>query len=501
MKNIITGFRYAVICILCMMAVSVLAHVSAVAQGIYYETETPDTSSGIQPELVYRVRQDGAWTSPVKKGVTSKDVDKAGSITNLDIAVTSEYTGAVKYRTYTTNGWSRYTTTTDTSVTKGKIQAVSAVLTEELAQHYDLYYRVHITDGIWLDWACNGQMAGSKNLAQRINAISVSLVAKGGKAPGKTKRPTLETPHMTYRAVEASKTWKDATETALGEKAGRSKKAQPLTGIRMKLTDTQLAGGVEYRVVYESGNMGKWTTSGKLAGKEKSEQAIAGIQIRLNGQLAKAYHIYYRVRIQKYGWLDWAKNGQTAGSKGYELAVTGYQVKLVKKQNKTSLKTKDAYLAANEQNHVIKVNKQMNCITVYLNDKPMKAFVCSTGNDTPVGTFYTMQKYRWKPLIHEVWGQYSTRIVSHILFHSVPYHEPDNKTLLSGSFRKLGTTASAGCIRLTCRDAKWIYDNCKLKTKVIIYKDKDPGPLGKPKAPVLPKGQTWDPTDPAFAKK
>ena len=45
-------------------------------------------------------------------------------------------------------------------------------------------------------------------------------------------------------------------------------------------------------------------------------------------------------------------------------------------------------------NYYIKVNKATNVITVYTkDDKPYTAFVCSAGYATPLGTFYTMNKY------------------------------------------------------------------------------------------------------------
>jgi len=150
----------------------------------------------------------------------------------------------------------------------------------------------------------------------------------------------------------------------------------------------------------------------------------------------------------------------------------------------------------------IHVNKQMNCITVYAMDNngaysiPYKAMVCSTGNATPLGTFKTPAKYIWKVLKGGVWGQYSTRITGSILFHSVPYRSANKSTLYSAKYNKLGTTASAGCVRLTTIDAKWIYDNCPLGTTVIVYNDGNPGPLGKPTAMKLPKNNGWDPTDP-----
>lgn len=150
----------------------------------------------------------------------------------------------------------------------------------------------------------------------------------------------------------------------------------------------------------------------------------------------------------------------------------------------------------------IRVNKQMNCVTVYAMDNagaysiPYKAMVCSTGNATPLGTFKTPAKYIWKILKGNVWGQYSTRITGSILFHSVPYRTSNKDALISKYYNKLGTTASAGCIRLTTIDAKWIYDNCPLGTTVVIYNDSNPGPLGKPTAMKVSESNKWDPTDP-----
>ena len=151
--------------------------------------------------------------------------------------------------------------------------------------------------------------------------------------------------------------------------------------------------------------------------------------------------------------------------------------------------------------YLIKVNKKMNTVTIYKKDAkgkytvPVKAMVCSTGKNTPIGTFNTKAKYRWKWLYHNVYGQYSTRITGPILFHSVYYYKKDPSTLSVKEFNKLGTSASMGCVRLQVVDAKWIYDNCSVGTKVVIYNSKNPGPLGKPQAIKMGKMFTWDPTD------
>lgn len=166
----------------------------------------------------------------------------------------------------------------------------------------------------------------------------------------------------------------------------------------------------------------------------------------------------------------------------------------------TSIRAEAAYTGK----YWIKVNKQANVVTVYQKKDgewtPVKAMVASCGGkNTKAGTFYTPQKYRWRELLGSCYGQYCTRIVDGILFHSVWYYENGNKKSQSvRQFNKLGSTASHGCVRLSTLDAKWIYDNCALKTKVTVYSSSDPGPLGKPAAYKMPSepARNWDPTDP-----
>ena len=154
----------------------------------------------------------------------------------------------------------------------------------------------------------------------------------------------------------------------------------------------------------------------------------------------------------------------------------------------------------------IKVNYQENVVTIYCKDsngnftKPYKAMVCSTGKATPTsGTYKISDKGKWGMMVGRVWAQYYSRITGQILFHSVPYTSKSPGTLEYWEYDKLGTTASAGCVRLTVEDAKWIFDNCMAGTEVEFYADSNPGPLGKPEALKISgadvKVRGWDPTD------
>lgn len=146
-------------------------------------------------------------------------------------------------------------------------------------------------------------------------------------------------------------------------------------------------------------------------------------------------------------------------------------------------------------------------ITVYAPDGdngyiiPCRIFLCSPGKSitpTPAGTFPTTNKYRWLLLQGPSYGQYCTRIGGmHILFHSVPGRNTTSYNLSAHKYNMLGEPASAGCIRMTVADAKWIYDNCGIGTVVTIG-DNLPAPFEKPEGIKIPEGQTWDPTDPAI---
>lgn len=164
-------------------------------------------------------------------------------------------------------------------------------------------------------------------------------------------------------------------------------------------------------------------------------------------------------------------------------------------------------VASNGKPYYIKVNYGANVVTVYTLDEnknytvPVKAMICSTGTATPrSGKYSSGYKARWIRLIGNVHGQYSTRIVGNILFHSVPYlRYGDPASLEYWEYDKLGTACSAGCVRLSVIDAKWIYDNIASGTIVEFYSDSNPGPLGKPSARKISGNEAcrdWDPTDP-----
>lgn len=159
---------------------------------------------------------------------------------------------------------------------------------------------------------------------------------------------------------------------------------------------------------------------------------------------------------------------------------------------------------SNGPKYYIKVSYTSNVVAIYTKDDSgeynnlVKTMVCSTGTATPRGGVYRLNtKYRWLTLFGNVYGQYCTRITGYILFHSVPYlkmNQPD--TLEYWEYDKLGTAASAGCVRLTVADAKWIYDNCASGCYVEFCTTLN---VSKPSAAKISSNEAcrnYDPTDP-----
>lgn len=204
------------------------------------------------------------------------------------------------------------------------------------------------------------------------------------------------------------------------------------------------------------------------------------------------------------GWLDqegyrwYVSNGQIMTGWQY---IDGYKYYFAE----DGLLVQDVESILGKQpSYEIRINKQMNCLTIYAADGangfiiPVKAMVTSVGDDTPIGSFKTPEKYRWRQMVTGAYAQYATRIKkgTGFLLHSVIFDIPNNQTLWTDTFNGLGVLRSLGCVRLTTEHAKWIYDNCAVGTTITVYNSDVASPFTKPGTIPIPAGQNYDPTDP-----
>lgn len=474
--------------------------------------------------------QDYGWSKFIGDGKTSGTIGKSKRLEAIKIGVSDlPYDGGIEYSAHIENlGWQNYRSNEGASGTVGRslrIEAVKIRLTGELADYYDVYYRLHVQNYGWLDWTKNDEKAGTEGLSLRTEAIEIQLIDKNGKAPGSTTRPYIALGDIDYNTYIQNNGWTNSVSN--GGTSGTIGRSLRIEAIKISLGKNEYNGNVEYTTHVQDYGWLNYVSNGMVSGKVGQSKRVEALKIKLTGDIANHYDVYYRVQCQDVGWLDWTYNDRIAGTIGGAYRVEAVQVRLYPKQaNKpaTSNRSSVTFLQKNgfkvciDANgrlledaqsilgtrgaYVLRVNKQTNVVSVLIQDGEgvysvaYKRFVCSVGNDTPFGTFYTPVKYRWKELMGPSYGQFSTRIVGGILFHSVPYNKMNNRTLSARMYNQLGTTCSHGCVRLTCGDAKWIYDNCPIGTRVDILWGNDP--LSKPLAQKLPLSQTWDPTDPTL---
>ena len=256
-------------------------------------------------------------------------------------------------------------------------------------------------------------------------------------------------------------------------------------------------------------NVGKVTISSVKAGNEMAQvnwKAVSG---------APGYEIYRSTSSTTGFTKIKTVSAKTTSYTNFLLGVRTYyyKVRAYKTVNgKTSYgpysTVKSCKVKASTRyTYYLRANIRTNVTTVYAKDfngkyVAVKALTTSCGvygKTKPIlGTHYTKAKYRWKYMQENCYTQYATRITGHYLFHSIPYSKAKPNTLWYNSYNKLGNFASAGCVRLRCIDAKWIYDHCPLKTKtVVVYSKTDP--LKKQSIPRIntkSKNRVWDPSDP-----
>ena len=77
-----------------------------------------------------------------------------------------------------------------------------------------------------------------------------------------------------------------------------------------------------------------WKKDGQTSGTEGQCKRLEAIQIKLTGEVAENYDVYYSVHAENFGWLGWAKNGEEAGTAGYGYRLEAIRIQLVTKGDK-----------------------------------------------------------------------------------------------------------------------------------------------------------------------
>ena len=86
----------------------------------------------------------------------------------------------------------------------------------------------------WLDWAKNGESAGTEGLSKRLEAIEIVLVEKGGAAPGSTNKSIYYWIHLLF-IQHMFKIMVGYTNVSDGKMSGTEGQAKRMEAIKISL--------------------------------------------------------------------------------------------------------------------------------------------------------------------------------------------------------------------------------------------------------------------------
>ncbi len=163
----------------------------------YVDYGKNSTSTNSTAGLVnYRTHvQTYGWQGYVYDGSISGTSGLAKRLEGINISLgDTGYEGGIRYKTHIQSyGWeSEWKQDGAMSGTSGEAKRLEGIRIElygQVAEHYDVYYRVHAQTYGWLGWAKNGADAGTSGLSKRLEAIQIVILPKGSVAPGSTTRP------------------------------------------------------------------------------------------------------------------------------------------------------------------------------------------------------------------------------------------------------------------------------------------------------------------------
>lgn len=300
-----------------------------------------------------------------------------------------------------------------------------------------------------------------------------------------------------------------------------------------KLTGAYIPGNIKKVtfVVYDKDNKKQGTYQSKVSANKKKYMA------KVKSEDIGKYTAY------AYGYTMWGKkvllakktykiNKKNLGKQGWvyeKYAGKTYKFYYVNNEKQTDL-TEILNLKKGQGKYYIEVNRAACVVNVFMYDEetqkydiPVRTFTVCVGRDvstvagtgglnpnssyTPVGNYSVCSngeavRYPLKTM-HEpdgsiVYARWATHVVGNVYFHAIAVSQQSHYALSPTSFNRLGSPASAGCIRMAVADAKWLYDYIPTGTSVKIAagNSSKPGPLGKQKMIQVSGNIHYDPTDP-----
>ncbi|MDO4796428.1 MAG: L,D-transpeptidase family protein [Coriobacteriales bacterium] len=104
-----------------------------------------------------------------------------------------------------------------------------------------------------------------------------------------------------------------------------------MEGLCISLNCDGLTGGVAYQGHVQRKGWMDVVENGAYAGTKGKSLRLEALRLKLTGDAANVYDIWYRVHVSGVGWLAWTSNWADAGTAGFSKRVEAIQVTLMPK--------------------------------------------------------------------------------------------------------------------------------------------------------------------------
>ena len=326
--------------------------------------ESSDSSEAAVPPISYRSHLSNVgWGSSVEGGVESGDRLGSNPVECVELMFGGSEESVRLSGRYLVCGETDFrevsgeTTCSFGTVGHGKqLNAIAIDSPSEESDSYDIYYRVYLERYGWLEWATNGELSGSNDPSLKIYAIQIIVVRDGSPSPV-VEDSTAGTSYVqlsdliSYSAHVRDLGWLPSVRE--GSVAGTTGRGLSMEALRVSLGDSAVSGAVEARAHVSDLGWQDWAEGS--CGTTGRGKALEAVCLRLTGEAAGAYDVWYRVHSADFGWLGWAKNGEEAGSEGFGRAAQAVEVRLLPKGSAAPGDTSGAFINRAGQNLQFKV--------------------------------------------------------------------------------------------------------------------------------------------------
>lgn len=169
-------------------------------------------------------QQDIGWTDEAGSGEIAGDTGSDLRIEAIELSLSSDLEGSISYSVDCVDfGW---TSGSDGEMagTTGQSEAISAIkihLEGEVADSYDIWYRVWVDGYGWTGWTHDGLPAGTTSSDALLEGIEVVLLPEGSSAPGDVT-PAVITSSFGEEAETNTEAAVEGDEEAVAAEAGET---------------------------------------------------------------------------------------------------------------------------------------------------------------------------------------------------------------------------------------------------------------------------------------